>query len=99
MERWKRLPDSELEVMLIIWDGKEKVSTSDIMQHLKEKKSVQLVQNALNRLEGKGFVQCEKLGVSIITHHLCRWTNIGKKKPLPFWKRCTRIREASCLPL
>ena len=34
MERWKRLPDSELEVMLIIWDGKEKVSTSDIMQHL-----------------------------------------------------------------
>ena len=23
MERWKRLPDSELEVMLIIWDGKE----------------------------------------------------------------------------
>ena len=24
MERWKRLPDSELEVMLIIWDGKEK---------------------------------------------------------------------------
>ena len=37
MERWKRLPDSELEVMLIIWDGKEKVSTSDIMQHLKEK--------------------------------------------------------------
>jgi BlaI family penicillinase repressor len=62
MERWKRLPDSELEVMLIIWDGKEKVSTSDIMQHLKEKKSVQLVQNALNRLEGKGFVQCEKIG-------------------------------------
>ena len=31
MERWKRLPDSELEVMLIIWDGKEKVSTSDKM--------------------------------------------------------------------
>lgn len=54
--------DSELEVMLIIWDGKEKVSTSDIMQHLKEKKSVQLVQNALNRLEGKGFVRCEKIG-------------------------------------
>lgn len=99
MERWKRLPDSELEVMLIIWDGKEKVSTSDIMQHLKEKKSVQLVQNALNRLEGKGFVQCEKIGR--LNHYtpLVSLDEYREKKPLPFWKRCTRIREASCLPL
>ncbi len=62
MDTLKRLPDSELEVMLIIWNGEGKVSTSDIMQHLKKKKSVQLVQNSLNRLESKGFVKCEKIG-------------------------------------
>lgn len=62
MEEYKRLPDSELEIMLIIWEARGQISTSDIMQRLKKKKSLQLVQNSLNRLEGKGFVQCEKIG-------------------------------------
>ena len=60
--KFKRLPDSELEVMLIIWDGERLVSTSDIMQRIKEKKSVQLIQNSLNRLESKGYLKCEKIG-------------------------------------
>ena len=55
MPEWKRLPDSELEIMLIIWEARGQISTSDIMQRLKKKKSLQLVQNSLNRLEGKGF--------------------------------------------
>ena len=62
MPEWKRLPDSELEIMLIIWEARGQISTSDIMQRLKKKKSLQLVQNSLNRLEGKGFVRCEKIG-------------------------------------
>lgn len=62
MEEYKRLPDSELEVMLVIWEAKGQINTSDIMQRLKKKKSLQLVQNTLNRLESKGFVRCEKIG-------------------------------------
>lgn len=58
----KRLPTSELEVMMIIWEEKGMVSTSDIMQKVQKKKSLQLVQNSLNRLENKGFVRCEKIG-------------------------------------
>lgn len=62
MEFPKRLPDSELEVMMIIWERGEQVSTSDIMAGLHRKTSVQQVQNSLNRLERKGFVRCQKLG-------------------------------------
>lgn len=62
MEAFKRLPDSELEVMLIIWDGEGAVSTSDIMRSMKKKKSIQQVQNSLNRLESKGFLECQKIG-------------------------------------
>lgn len=62
MDKLKRLPDSELEVMIIIWDGKGHVSTSDIMQQLGETKKVQMIQSYLSRLEEKGFVKCEKIG-------------------------------------
>lgn len=48
--------------MLIIWNGGEQTSTSDIMRYVKGQKSVQLVQNTLNRLQAKGFLRCEKLG-------------------------------------
>ena len=36
MPEWKRLPDSELEIMLIIWEARGQISTSDIMQRLKK---------------------------------------------------------------
>ena len=48
--------------MLIIWEVDKQLSTSDIMQRLRNKKSVQLVQIYLNRLEDKRFVQCDKIG-------------------------------------
>ena len=62
MNDYKRLPDSELEVMLIIWEQGKHVSTSDIMERLGKGKKVQLIQSYLGRLEEKGFISCEKLG-------------------------------------
>lgn len=62
MNEYKRLPDSELEVMLIIWEQDGKVSTSDIMERLDKGTKVQMIQSYLGRLEEKGFVRCEKLG-------------------------------------
>ena len=96
MEEYKRLPDSELEVMLIIWEARGQISTSDIMQRLKKKKSLQLVQNSLNRLEGKGFVQCEKIG-STTTRRWCRWRSTAPRRPATFSASSTRIPAASCL--
>jgi len=59
-----QLPNSELEIMLIIWEIGEDVSTSDIMNALKDKKTVtvQLVQSYLKRLENKKFIKVKKLG-------------------------------------
>jgi predicted transcriptional regulator len=64
MDKIKRLPDSELEVMLIIWRRGEAIHTGEILQALHTKKpgSLQVVQSTLNRLLGKNFIRCEKLG-------------------------------------
>jgi predicted transcriptional regulator len=64
MERIKRLPDSELEVMLLIWQSTEPIHTGEILQRLKDSRecNLQMVQSALNRLTSKGFVQCDKIG-------------------------------------
>lgn len=64
MEPFKRLPEAELEVMLLIWQSREAIHTGAILQRLRASRdcSLQMLQSTLNRLEGKGFVKCEKLG-------------------------------------
>ncbi len=63
----KRLPDSELAVMLAIWNrGAEKVHTGEILEELKAMGytgwKTQTVQSMLLRLTEKGYLTCEKLG-------------------------------------
>ena len=64
MEKIKRLPDSELEVMLIIWRHGEAIHTGEILQILNTKRpsSIQMVQSTLNRLLNKSFIHCDKVG-------------------------------------
>ena len=65
MDNNKRLPDSELAVMLVIWDSKEQIHTGDIMRGLElagKKPGLSMVQSYLNRLCDKGFLRCEKIG-------------------------------------
>ena len=62
MKRKYRLPDSELEIMLIIWKLGKEVSTTQIMKELDSNKSVQLLQSYIKRLEDKGFIEVKKLG-------------------------------------
>jgi BlaI family penicillinase repressor len=63
----KRLPDSELTIMLAIWkSGAEKIHTGEILELLRKSRcgswKTQTVQNLLVRLTEKGFLSCEKLG-------------------------------------
>lgn len=62
----KRLPDSELEVMMAIWELDEKVTRMDIESKLKgsEDWSPTTILSLLSRLEKKGFVKVEKDGKS-----------------------------------
>lgn len=64
MIKIKRLPDSELEVMLVIWRHNVATHTGEILQtlNLKKQTNLQTVQSTLNRLLNKGFVHCDKIG-------------------------------------
>ena len=60
----KRLPDSELEIMMIIWEAKEPVSSAYLMGKLHGEKSwaATTVLNFLARLAERGFLKVEKCG-------------------------------------
>ncbi len=60
----KRLPDSELELMLIIWESLEPMTRSDIEERLgnERKLSKTTINSFLTRLEQKGFIKSEKVG-------------------------------------
>lgn len=58
----KRLPDSELDIMLIIWEAKVPVTRSYIENLINEKKHLAstTILSLLTRLIDKGFVHAEK---------------------------------------
>ena len=60
----KRLPDSELEIMMIIWEAKEPVSSAYLMEKLEGEKNwaTTTVLNFLARLVERGFLKVEKQG-------------------------------------
>lgn len=61
---FKRLPDAELEIMLILWDAGQPVSRAYIDEQLQGKKdwAVTTVLKLLSRLIDRGFVLVERQG-------------------------------------
>lgn len=60
----KRLPDSELEIMMIIWDYNKPVTRFEIEERMEEgrKLSPTTVLSFLSRLQEKGFLAVRKSG-------------------------------------
>ncbi len=58
----KRLPESELEIMMIIWRHEGPVNRMEIEEHLHKDVAAPTILSFLNRLETKGFVRIEKIG-------------------------------------
>ncbi|WP_195985007.1 BlaI/MecI/CopY family transcriptional regulator [Clostridium sp. D33t1_170424_F3] len=60
----KKLSESELDVMLVIWNAEEALDTGEIVRRLAPQYDwkLQAVQVFLSRLVKKGFLRCEKLG-------------------------------------
>lgn len=66
----KRLPDSELEIMMAIWEIGKPVTSGDVIKNLHNEKKWKLtsVLTFLTRLVNKGFLKCEKqYGTNIYT--------------------------------
>lgn len=64
MRGMKRLPDSELEIMLIIWELDAPVTRTQIeMQMARDRKlSPTTILSFLSRLQEKGFLEVQKTG-------------------------------------
>lgn len=60
----KRLPDSELEIMKIIWDANQPVTSAYISEKLKGKRDWKItsILTFLARLTNKGFIECRREG-------------------------------------
>lgn len=61
---YQRLPDSELDIMLVLWNNDPPMSRAEIEQIINEKKSLAptTILSLLTRLEKKNFVAVEKQG-------------------------------------
>lgn len=64
MEMHKRLPESELDIMLVIWGAGEAgaVTAPRILEGLERPLTASALHSYLKRLEEKGFLSCEKAG-------------------------------------
>lgn len=60
----RKLPDAELELMMIIWEASEPITRMEIEAHMDESREVlpNTVLALLSRLEKRGFVKREKQG-------------------------------------
>ena len=63
-EKLRRLPDSELEVMQVLWELEEPISRPAIEEKMAQKRSlaVTTLLTLLTRLAEKGYVRVEKEG-------------------------------------
>ena len=58
----KRLSESELDVMLVVWREQEALDTGEVARRLQKGWKIQAVQVVLGRLVEKGYLSCEKIG-------------------------------------
>ena len=58
----KRLSESELDVMLVVWRAQEALDTGEVARRLQKGWKIQAVQVVLGSLVNKGYLSCEKIG-------------------------------------
>ena len=62
MKESKRLPESELDIMLVVWAGEGGITAPAILEGLERPLTASALHSYLKRLEEKGFLACEKRG-------------------------------------
>lgn len=62
MEKSKRLPDAELEVMQAVWSLEPPVTAAEVQRKVSSDWKATSVLTFLSRLCDKGFLSCEKEG-------------------------------------
>ena len=85
----KRLPDSELELMMIIWDAEGPVTRSEIEKRLpaERKLSATTVLSFLSRLQEKGFLEVDRDGKTNRYRPLVEKETYLREESRSIWKR------------
>ena len=61
MKDYPRLPESELDIMLVVWEQKEATAPA-ILERLERPLTASALHSYLKRLEEKGYLACRKEG-------------------------------------
>ena len=77
MKDYPRLPESELDIMLVVWDLKEATAPA-ILERLERPLTASALHSYLKRLEEKGYLACRK-AVS--------YTHLDVYKRQSMWRR------------
>lgn len=85
----KRLPDSELELMMIIWDTGTPITRTEIEEKLPAERRISstTVLSFLTRLQEKGFVQVQKIGRNNVYEALISKEEYLRAESRSIWKR------------
>ena len=86
----RRLPDSELAVMMVVWNAGEPIHTGEILSRLGQGSKLQTVQMLLSRLGEKGYVACEKTGRLNYYHPLVQEEDYRRQEAKSFVERVCR---------
>ena len=62
MKDRKSLPESELDIMLVVWSAGGPVSAPKIMEGLERRLTASALHSYLKHMEEKGVLSCEKVG-------------------------------------
>lgn len=94
----KRISDSEFEVMEVIWNLNQPVSSTDILSNLPDKNwKAPTVISFMKRLEEKGFLKSEKVGKERLYHALIAYDDYLKFETEIFYKQYHKKSFASLL--
>ena len=62
MRMYAHLPESELDIMLVIWDLGGQAAAPDVLERLERPLTASALHSYLKRLEDKGYLSCAKEG-------------------------------------
>lgn len=87
MAEIQKIPDSELEIMMIIWETDEKVTSEYIMDRLNRTWVKSTVLNFLTRLCDRGFLKYHKEGRFNIYESLVKKEDYLQRESKSFLKK------------
>lgn len=89
MKELKKLPDSEFEIMKVVWANEPPIVTSMVMEQLGKEKEwkAQTIITLLTRLEKRGFIRKEKNGKELAYFPIVEKEEYLKFESTDFLKR------------